>query len=164
MYCGLVPRVYTNNLALPVCRVQVRDHFVDNVAMPMANAPNVRGVWFDDTDWLGCNDLCNEVHGMHLWPCDTAAKHRLFNGTVAWKKDVAQRLNAQDKIPIFSSINKWLGEFTGKNCPYNEREVALELFPHSYGRFYEGWGATCADIIQTQVCMYSSLPTNKQTY
>ena len=28
---------------------RVRDHFLNAVALPMANAPNVHGIWFDDT-------------------------------------------------------------------------------------------------------------------
>ena len=47
---------------------KVRDHFVANVALPMAAAPNVKGLWFDDTDWLSCKDMCNEVHGMSIPP------------------------------------------------------------------------------------------------
>ena len=46
---------------------KVRDHFVSHVALPMAAAPNVKGLWFDDTDWLSCNDMCNEVHDCYRW-------------------------------------------------------------------------------------------------
>jgi hypothetical protein len=133
-------------------RQEVREYFVEHVALPMAtlpSAPNLRGVWFDDTDWLACNDMCNEVHGMHLWPCDSHARSLLFNGTVAWKKDIATRLNARNQIPIFSSINSWAGEHS--NCPQTERAVGMELFPRSYGRFFEGWQGSCSDIYETQV-------------
>jgi hypothetical protein len=59
---------------------KVRDHYVESVVLPLASAPNVHGIWFDDTDWLACQDMCNEVHGIHLKPCDMAAKISLFNG------------------------------------------------------------------------------------
>jgi hypothetical protein len=106
---------------------KVRDHFVSHVALPMAAAPNVKGLWFDDTDWLSCNDMCNEVHDMHLSPCDMAAKERLFNGTVAWKKLVAQELNANGQVPIFSSINKWNSTPSQASCPRNEQQVTQEM-------------------------------------
>jgi hypothetical protein len=153
---------------------EVREYFVEHVGMPMATlptAPNLKGVWFDGTDWLGCNDMCNEVVG-HFWPCDSHAQEMLFNGTVAWKKDIAARLNARDQIPIFSSINQWNkplghGKHTayenGKattvygKCPFTEREVGLELFPLSYGRFFEGFSGTCADIAEIQIEAESGL-------
>ena len=139
----------------------------------MAAAPNVKGLWckspsnlpllvicrfllrdclrlVDDTDWLSCNDMCNEVHGMHLSPCDMAAKERLFNGTVLWKTTVAQELNSRGQVPIFSSINTWTGTASQGSCPRNERQVTEEMAGLSYGRFYEGWGGSCAAIAQAQ--------------
>ena len=38
---------------------RVQEHFVSSVALPMANHANVKGLWFDDTDWLACTDMCN---------------------------------------------------------------------------------------------------------
>lgn len=129
---------------------KVREYFVSHVALPMAAAPNVKGLWFDDTDWLSCKDMCNEVHGMHLSPCDMAAKERLFNGTVAWKMQVAQQLNAHGQVPIFSSINQWNSTRSQGSCPRSERQVTQEMAGLSYGRFYEGWSGTCDAILQAQ--------------
>ena len=123
---------------------------MSQVALPMAAAPNVKGLWFDDTDWLACNDMCNEVHGMHLSPCDMAAKERLFNGTVAWKTAVAQKLNSNGQVPIFSSINRWNSTPSQQSCPRNEQQVTREMAGLSYGRFYEGWSGTCDAILQAQ--------------
>ena len=64
---------------------------------------------------------------MHLSPCDMAAKERLFNGTVAWKKLVAQELNANGQVPIFSSINKWNSTPSQASCPRNEQQVTQEM-------------------------------------
>ena len=134
---------------------KVRDHFVQEIALPYAAAPNVHGVWFDDTDWLPCHDMCDgEPHGMHLAPCDLAAKEALFNGTVAWKSDVARALNAQGKLPIYSSINAFDAPTATPgdlgHCVRNERQVTQEMAGLDYGRFYEGWGASCADIVNAQ--------------
>ena len=109
-----------------------------------------QGIWFDDTDWLSCKDMCNEVHNMHLSPCDMVAKERLFNGTVSWKTDIATRLNARGQIPIFSSINKWNATPSQGSCPRNEQQVTQEMAGLSFGRFYEGWSGTCAAIAQAQ--------------
>jgi hypothetical protein len=75
-----------------------------------------------------------------------AARERLFNGTVAWKKAVATALNARGQIPIYSSLNSW----NTSSCPYDEQHVTEELRGLSHGRFYEGWGgregASCSEI------------------
>ena len=40
----------------------------------------MKGLFFDDSDWLSCRDMCNEVHDIHFDPCGLAAKEALFNG------------------------------------------------------------------------------------
>ena len=130
---------------------KVRDHFVANVALPMAAGPNVGGLWFDYTDWLSCMDMCNEVHGLHLSPCDMAAKERLLNGTVAWKTAVAQQLNSRGQIPILSSINSWNGATPPQgSCFRDERQVTDEMAGLAYGRAYDGRGGNYAAIARAQ--------------
>ena len=58
---------------------QVVDYYVNHIALALADSENLFGVWFDDSDWLACHDMCNEVHGIHFAPCDLAAKERLVN-------------------------------------------------------------------------------------
>ena len=48
----------------------MRNYFVERIALPFADKPNVRGLFLDDVDSLACaSDLCNSFNGMHLWPC-----------------------------------------------------------------------------------------------
>eukprot|EP00040_Diaphanoeca_grandis_P044010 m.11044 g.11044 ORF g.11044 m.11044 type:complete len:492 (-) comp8613_c0_seq2:135-1610(-) len=127
-------------------QAKVRDHFVNEIVTPTATAPNIKGIWFDDTDWLACNDMCNEVHDMHLQPCDMNAKTDVFDGIVQWKTDVATSFNARGQIPIFSSINSWNETSSQHSCTTSEKQLTQELAGLSYGRFYEGWSGSCDDI------------------
>jgi hypothetical protein len=138
------------DLSYDFSQQRVRDYFVSHVALPMASAPNVKGVWFDDSDYLSCNNMCLDAGFLKLSPCDMAAKERLFNGTVDWKKNVAKQLNSRGQVPIFSSVNKWNGTASQGSCPRNERQVTEELAGLKYGRFYEGWVPDCAAIAQAQ--------------
>ena len=133
---------------------EVVDYYVNHIALPLADSENLFGLWFDDTNWLACYDMCNEVHDIHLTPCDLAAKERLFNGTIAWKTAVATALNKNGQIPIFSSVNSWdMPPPTTQNlngCSRNEEQVTKELAGLKYGRFYEGWSGKCPDIVNIQ--------------
>jgi hypothetical protein len=152
-FCSTAPG--RGDLNYDFSQERVRDYFVSQIALPYAAAPNVAGVWFDDTDYLACCDMCSgEPHGMHLTPCDLSAKQALFDGIVAWKKAVATALNAKGQLPIFSSINTWDEPPPTpqdlRGCFRTEKEVAAELQGLAYGRFYEGWGGSCADIVAVQ--------------
>ena len=87
------------NFSIP----EVQEYFVTRVAAPLAGAANMKGLWFDDTDWLACNDMCGEA-GLHVAfkPCGMEAKDRLFNGTIAWKRAVVTLLNQ------FGQVSGWV--------------------------------------------------------
>jgi hypothetical protein len=146
-----------SDLSYDFGQAKVRNHFVQHIVLPFADAPNVKGVFLDDADSLPCgSDLCDSFNGLHYWPCGAAARERLFNGTVAWTKDVTVHLNARGQIPIFNSNNDPNASTTPpgapprygeSNCPRSATAVHAEFGPDLvYGRFQEAWNARCADI------------------
>lgn len=89
---------------------EVRQYFVNEVVLPVARIPNIFGTFFDSSDFLPCTGMgpynMPGFNNMTINPRDEAARERLFNGTVAWKKAVATALNARGQIPIFSSVRR----------------------------------------------------------
>ena len=130
-----------SDLSYDFGQAEVREYFVQHIVLPFADAPNVKGVFLDDADSVPCaSDLCNSFNGLHYWPCGAAARDRLFNGTVAWTKDVTRRLNARGQIPVFNSNNDPNAStappgarphYGESNCPRSSTQVHAEFDPVS---------------------------------